>query len=760
MASTTTNQPGFLLSKHSVKFPSHPAFWYNDAEFEQFILKRAVGYQGEQTPDAGDVEDATTSSLINEDVDSMRGLTIQSDTTSEQQGKSFLQALHSKDEPDRDMSNMTRTANNDLAFQKTEPLVDLFFALNGTNTMESVSKLLDQAWSQDSLTTLKIVFNTRSIHLGKSSKTGLYQCIGWLAQNHPKTLLLNLKWLCRPVLEKKVGEKRKREDEDDAVIVELEKSSDDPSRFDVKHGVSHGYWKDLTNILVLAIEQKFGNSKNVLNFKDHGKPAKREWDPEKAQIKRHTARDERQSTATQAFENDFFYTALHLTVARLFAAQLKLDLSALRSDDKKANRSISLCAKWAPSSRGFHDKHTYLVSTISELLHPQSEYPSITDREIYLRHAREAYRKDVSALRTKLGVVEQKIAAKKFEDINYDRVPSIAMSKTAHLFIKKDYDRFDQYLTQVAQGQKKISGAVLLPSTLVSKVIKQGYTVSQKGTRALVEGKTRELELKVVDSQWETLVQRIKESGKMVNAIAVCDVSGSMSYPTFSDGSCPMDSSIGLSMLLAEVTAPPFGGSFITFSSNPSCQKIEGSNFQARVQNLQRADWAMNTDLEKVFSGLILPIAKKHKVSQDDMVKKVFVFSDMEFDAATVAGRPFSTSFERIKDAYQQAKYDMPEIVFWNLAAGADGSSPKPVQSTEEGVQLVSGYSQGLLKMFLDNGSFVDPDVAVEVETEVVINSDGEEVAVQVNKKEKADPMSTVRKAVGHEAYAMLMVFD
>ena len=30
-----------------------------------------------------------------------------------------------------------------------------------------------------------------------------------------------------------------------------------------------------------------------------------------------------------------------------------------------------------------------------------------------------------------------------------------------------------------------------------------------------------------------------------------------------------MDSSLGLSVLLAEVTKPPFGGQFITFSSRP-----------------------------------------------------------------------------------------------------------------------------------------------------------------------------------------------
>lgn len=334
-------------------------------------------------------------------------------------------------------------------------------------------ELLESAWQKDPLSTLKIIFNASSIHLGKSSRLTTYKSFGWLAQNHPVTLLTNLQWLSRPVIEKKMGKMNEGEEQDDVVLVEAEKAENDQSRFDVKNGVAHGYWKDLLNTLALAVDGKLDvlvNPRDLLNIEQSGKKSERVWDSAKAKELRKETRAVRHAAALKAFDEQSFYRALHLTVARLFADQLKSDLALLRCSDKKRLRQISLCAKWAPSTDLFHDKHTFIVSTIAEALHPPSEFADLSHRELYLRHAREAYRKDVSALRKALEVVERDIAAENFENIKYDRVPSLAMNRYAGLFAKKDTEGFDKYISSVAEGKKSISGATLLPSVLVSKV--------------------------------------------------------------------------------------------------------------------------------------------------------------------------------------------------------------------------------------------------------------------------------------------------
>jgi hypothetical protein len=113
---------------------------------------------------------------------------------------------------------------------------------------------------------------------------------------------------------------------------------------------------------------------------------------------------------------------------------------------------------------------------------------------------------------------------------------------------------------------------------------------------------------------------------------------------------------------------------------------------------------------------------------------------------------------------YEDAGYDMPELVFWNLAggragyeqSGGDPIAPKPVKADEIGTSLVSGYSQGLLKVFLDGGVFEEE----EEEEEVVVEKDEEGNVTQKTKKVKMTPLKIVQKAISHPAYEMLKVVD
>ena len=110
----------------------------------------------------------------------------------------------------------------------------------------------------------------------------------------------------------------------------------------------------------------------------------------------------------------------------------------------------------------------------------------------------------------------------------------------------------------------------------------------------------------------------------------------------------------------------------------------------------------------------------------------------------------------------------MPKLIFWNLAGGragyyggyqyGDEVAPKPVTADQEGTVLVSGYSQGQLKMFLENGQFEDEEEEEVIET-TDVGDDGEMVTKTV-KKPKDDSLTAVRKAISHEGYRMLKVMD
>lgn len=855
MASTNdTEQPWFLKSSFPVLFSFDEAVRKPAAQFQDFLQEQLSNRHVDDAapePKNATLETEETKNQPMVDAAQSETFTMVSNSTSGDIRKGFqllnveYPASETSDSPEdapskeeSNLGNMMHTENGDLAYRSANnDLVDLFNDLEEVITGPLLDQRLSAAWKEDPLAALKIIFNARSIHLGKSSRHTFYRCAGWLAQKHPLTLVANLQWLSRPIIEKKVDKKG----EEDMVIVDVKDDNDDPSKYDVRNGVAHGYWKDLLNILALAANHKLSplaDPRDVLNSENPGiargksasktmrknarrghvargrgrhhagpgraspddtkteaekeaekkvkKEAKKQkMTEEQKRIKikeaRHQTRDDRHDNAIDTFNSNPVYRTLHLTVARLFAEQLECDLRALHGNDLKAKRTISLCGKWAPTHNHFHDRHTFIVSTIAEILYPRDTFddiPPTADREEYIRYAREKYRKDTSALRKHLDIVERKITTGNFGDIKYDRVPSLAMNQYSKLFIEKDMDHFDKYIENVAEGKANISGATLLPSTLI-KQIRTGditnYASATDGNlnaRQLIEAKMKVLEAKVADGQWKTIVQRIKDSGTLESSIAVCDVSGSMLGPEFPDKTTPMDSSIGLSLLMAEVAKPPFDGAFITFSSEPRVEKVDLSHTLTRKYfTMSHSSWGMTTNFVAVFEDLILPMAVKHKVKQEDMVKRIFVFSDMHFDQArTHDWESRGTSYQRIEKKFQEAGYETPELVFWNLAGGRAGytansgddpTAPKPATVAEEGTCLVSGYSQGMLKVFLDGGSFEDAEDEDGEDEEVVIDKDdNENVTERPKKKAKMDPLGFVKKVIGHKAYDMLRVLD
>jgi len=830
MADVQKEQHSMLNTTFPVLLPDMPELRMSKPDFEAYI-KASLSHlcHADKTADSFNIP------VQARDVAKMKSTDKDVDVKTAPETSAFMDGLLSDkrsvptlDERDDKM----RTENADVAFRTSgEALVDAFFELEDVVSGDRLRQLLDKAWDADPDATLKIIWNARSIHLGKSSRNTFYRAVGWLAEKHPVTLLVNLPWLVRPLIQKKApkpadkkdgkeqkdGLAQKAESEvksEDAEMIEADDADSDfemidekpdhqegeppakkvkldedtqVSEFDVKFGVAHGYWKDLLNILALAANDELkadGKPRSILNV-ERPKDKKRLRDWTEGRKKAQTS--DRHDRVVQKLQDDAFYKALHLTVARLFADQLKLDLARSASGSRAEMKRITLAAKWAPSHKGMHDQHTCIVSTISELLYTFDNVCSSSttdsvdpgDRETYLKHARQAYQlKTLSPLRKALEVVERPIAANKFDEINYERVPSLAMKQYTTLFAKKDFERFDGYIDTVASGKAKISGATLLPSALVKAVSRRASILTvlkaTKVTNALVEKKLQEMQAKALDGQWSALVQRIKDSGMLASSIAVCDVSGSMGGPTFPDGTCPMDSAIGLSLLVAEVTAPPFGGTFITFSASPQVMRAGGADdkrsLKDKVAYIERSNWSMNTNFVAVFERLILPMAVENKLTRDEMVKQVFVFSDMQFDSAQSSydhpGGPrddWSTSYERIQKKFEEAGYLMPKLVFWNLAGGragydsdskgGDDTAPKPVTAADEGTALVSGYSQGQMKMFLDNGQFTEPE-------DEIVEEEAEDGVVVKKEKAKDDPLATVRKALSHEAYRMLKVVD
>lgn len=347
-----------------------------------------------------------------------------------------------------------------------------------------------------------------------------------------------------------------------------------------------------------------------------------------------------------------FGTSLEKTVGEYMHKQL---LEDLESDNP------SLLAKWLKS-----------INTSSK----ESRRLAYKTRKMFGMSPKE-YRKTLSKLRKKINVVEKKMTNNRWKDIDYERVPSKASLIYKRAFMRHDEEGYSEYLDSLEKGEAKINAKTLFPYEIVRDC--QKWDINQQ-------------EIRVLDELWKALPDYIGD--KTENSIAVVDVSGSME-------GLPMDVALSVGMYLAEKNKGSFHNKFITFSSRPQLVEIKGTTIADRIYNMKRANWEMNTDIEAVFN-MILSIAVKNHLHQDEIPGKIYIISDMEFDAATGSGgywdnRPTveATLFNTIEQRYSSYNYKMPDLVFWNVDSRHDQF---PMSMDERGFQLVSGCSPSIFK--------------------------------------------------------------
>jgi len=402
--------------------------------------------------------------------------------------------------------------------------------------------------------------------------------------------------------------------------------------------------------------------------------------------------------------NRLFGTKAEPFVIQLYVEMLTMDLTRLqrakRDPENRPLTSISLAAKWVPNENSEKDQKFKAAKKIAKAL-------GVTMKE---------YRKAVlRPLRQHIEVVEALMCNGEWDHIQYGQVPSICMMKHRKAFARNDAERFAAYLESVKKGDQKINASQLSPHELVHHYI----------------GKVLQTENDTINAQWESLVGFHRAKCTLTNAIAVCDMSGSMMQSLGGNKASAyqvIDASIGMSMLIADCVAEPFRNQVITFSEKPRFHQIKGSTLKDRVADvLAISDWGMTTDFEAVFEMILQKAANytytdsngiQHQgLPESEMPKTVFVFSDMQFNAARFCGRCRSgtngytvcscpanqmTNLEAVRTRYQVAGYSVPFLVFWNLAGN---TVDFPSVASDAGVALVSGYSPAIMKLFASGAS-------------------------------------------------------
>ena len=98
-------------------------------------------------------------------------------------------------------------------------------------------------------------------------------------------------------------------------------------------------------------------------------------------------------------------------------------------------------------------------------------------------------------------------------------------------------------------------------------------------------------------------------------------------------------------------------------------------------------------------------------ISNENMPKKIIVLTDMQFDKVTDNPYDLNTTYEHIVKLYKENNYTPAKFIFWNL--NTDHNETFPVNCDIEGTAMISGFSEQLLKIFMNYDDF-NPSIIVE----------------------------------------------
>ena len=353
-------------------------------------------------------------------------------------------------------------------------------------------------------------------------------------------------------------------------------------------------------------------------------------------------------------------TNLRKDVSAYYKKQLKED-----NQRRKLNQPISLAAKWCASLHTSSNESRRYARMLCEDFGWDEE----------------KYRKRLSKLRKYLDVVERKMSARAWGEIDYEKVPSKANLIYNNAFLRNDENRRREYLESLRKGDAKINAGVLQPHEIVSAYTHRGWWSSVKDYDETLE------------QLWKNLPNM-----SVSNTLVVRDGSGSMCSPISGQTTC-LDVATALTVYMCGHNSGDWKGKFVTFSSHPEIVDISAKgSLHDKLDKISNYDDCSNTDIYATMK-LILNTAVNNSIPQEEMPSLIAILSDMQFD-----GRSFhfnKTLFEDIIDEYEAAGYKMPKICFWNI--NDRGEKSIPIQQNDFGLILCSGFSVQIMKMFMSN---------------------------------------------------------
>ena len=394
------------------------------------------------------------------------------------------------------------------------------------------------------------------------------------------------------------------------------------------------------------------------------------------------------------------------------STQIMLDLEAMRN-----NKPITLVAKWIPSENSKWNKKYRAYYKLMDTM-------KTTPKKL---------RKDITMLRSYINIVESILSHGEDYKLTKEymsNIPSQAIRKLKKALEKRSPE-WNDYINQLQNNNIKINSSACAPYDWVRDYFYRN-TIKKENNE-------------IIEAQWKDYISNLRKKfnidindnseSNAPKVVVMADTSGSM----FGDRA--IEVCLSLACTFARLVHSSFRDTLITFNSNPSFIQIPDSERGTLRETLEFLTnqnlfpWGGSTNLEGAFMELLKralgfrypedhPMYPNKKgLHRDDMPEKMIIISDMQFNACRNYNSLYKntniwdewdncnvnmeeTNNQRIAQMYEEAGYNVPGIIYWNVRACND----VPVGGDEENRVLLSGFSPSLFNQVLENIESMNPE--------------------------------------------------
>lgn len=361
----------------------------------------------------------------------------------------------------------------------------------------------------------------------------------------------------------------------------------------------------------------------------------------------------------------FVGTSVEKKMFSFIEEQLKKDVKGMKNKEP-----ISIMAKWLKSPNTSSKESRRLARKTYQAL-------GLTER---------TYRKTLSALRKYIGVVETLMSAGKWDEINFEAVPSIAMSRYINTYNKHCQERFAEYKASLVKGEVKVNAKALTPADICKKFINNGgyeawtdyywYDEKPKEVRGILDG--------VDMAQWGALPNYVEGNQDVV---VLSDISGSMGAPNYE----PIAASVGLATYFAQRNKGAYKNLFMAFASEPVFIKIEDNwDIEKCFSYVLGQQVSYSTNMDKAFEAIYKTAIETHETP-----KALCIISDGEMDS-WVQNKASDSIVSKWNNRLIEAGLNPIKVISWNVANRHDTN----IAPASDYVSYCSGFSAGSFAHF------------------------------------------------------------